>query len=366
MNAKYRAENVGSLLRPPELLEARSEYAKGRIDMTQLRHAEDQAILDSLQVQRDAGIDVFTDGEYRRRDFRTSFAESVDGFVEILNPINWKGPKPSDLEPTPGWYVGSILKQHRRLTAHESAFLLEHTPGPCKITIPSAGFMAGRSFRLGVTDEFYPTQSDLLRALTDIVADEIKALANEGMNYVQLDAPGYAVFMDSNYRQRMADSGVDLEKSLAEAIDADNACLEGVKKGQMTLAMHVCRGNNQSHWHSDGGYEPIAEMLFEKLQVDTFLLEYDSSRAGGFEPLRFLPKDKAVVLGLITTKEGCLEPEDELIRRIDEASRYAPIENLAISPQCGFATVSQGNLLSWEEQRRKLELVGEIARRVWG
>lgn len=366
MTGKYRAENVGSLLRPPELLEARTEYAEGRIDLAQLRRAEDQAVLDCLQVQRDAGIDVLSDGEYRRRDFRTSFAESVEGFVEILNPIDWIGPKPGDLDPTPGWYVGSKLRQHRRLTAHESAFMLEHTSGPFKITIPSPGFMAGRSFRPGVTEEFYPAQTDLLQALSSIVTDEINALTNEGVTYVQLDAPGYAVFMDSRHRQRLADSGVDLEKSLAEAIDADNACLEGVNRRDMTLAMHVCRGNNQSHWHSDGGYEPIADMLFEKLQVDIFLLEYDTTRAGGFEPLRFLPRDKTVVLGLITTKEGRLESEDEMIRRIDEASKYAPIENLAISPQCGFATVSQGNLLSWDEQRRKLDLVGAIARRVWG
>lgn len=366
MNAKYRADNVGSLLRPPELLEARADYAAGSIDLEQLGQAEDHAVLNCLEVQRAAGIDVFTDGEYRRRDFRTSFAESVDGFVEILNPIDWMGPKPGDLDPTPGWYVGSKLRQHQRLTAHESAFLLEHTPGPCKITIPSAGFMAGRSFRPGVTEEFYPTQLDLLHALSGIVTDEINALAHEGVSYVQLDAPGYAVFMDTRHRERMIAAGADLEKSLADAIDADNTGLKGVNNGEMTLAMHVCRGNNQSHWHSEGGYEPIAEMLFDKLQVDTFLLEYDSSRAGGFEPLRFLPKDKTVVLGLITTKEGRLESEDELIRRIDEASKYAPIENLAISPQCGFATVSQGNLLSWDEQRRKLDLVGEIARRVWG
>ena len=366
MVAKYRAENIGSLLRPPQLLEARTKFYDGQIDLAELRAEENQAVLACIDLQRDAGIDVFTDGEYRRRDFRTSFADSVDGFVEILNPIDWIGPNPGEVDPTPGWYVGAKLKQHRRLTGHESGFLLKHAPAHFKITIPSPGFMAGRSFRPGITEEFYPSQSELLQTLSAIVIDEINALAREGVRYVQLDAPGYAVFMDPRHRRRMMDAGVDLEKSLSEAIDADNACLEGVAPGHMTLAMHVCRGNNQSHWHSEGGYEPIAEMLFEKLNVDTFLLEYDSSRAGGFEPLRFLPKDKTVVLSLVTTKTGVLESADDLMGQIEEASKYAPIENLAISPQCGFATVSQGNSLTWDEQKRKLELVGDIARKVWG
>jgi len=360
MASIYRADQIGSLLRPPELLEARAAYTDGRIDSEQLRFVEDQAILETLEMQRAAGIDIFTDGEYRRRDFRTNFAEALEVFVEIANPIDWNGPKPGSVAPTPGWYVGATLRQRHRISGHESAFL------PYKIWIPSPGFMAGRSYQPGVTDAFYPTQVHLLHALADIVRGEIKALADEGVTYVQLDAPGYTVFMDSRHRQRLQDSGLDIDQALDESIAADNACLEGANIDRMTIAMHLCRGNNQSHWHSEGGYEPIAEKLFGTLQVGTFLLEYDTGRAGGFEPLRFVPRGKNVVLGLVTTKEGHLESPDELLRRIEDAAQYVPIENLAISPQCGFATVSQGNLISWDEQTRKLELVAETARKVWG
>lgn len=366
MASIYRADQIGSLLRPPELLEARAAYTDGRIDLEQRRFVEDQAILDTLKMQRAAGIDVFTDGEYRRRDFRTNFAEALEGFVEIANPIDWNGPKPGSVAPTPGWYVGATLKQRHRISGHESSFLNDNAGGPYKICIPSPGFMAGRSYQPGVTDAFYPTPVHLLHALADIVRGEIKALADEGVPYVQLDAPGYTVFMDSRHRQRLQDSGLDIDQALDESIAADNACLEGADTDRMTIAMHLCRGNNQSHWHSEGGYEPIAERLFGTLQVGTFLLEYDTDRAGGFEPLRFVPRGKNVVLGLVTTKEGHLESPDELLRRIEEAAQYFPIENLAISPQCGFATVSQGNLISWDEQTRKLELVAETARKVWG
>ena len=185
------------------------------------------------------------------------------------------------------------------------------------------------------------------------------------MAYVQLDAPFYAHYLDPTVRAQTHASGVDVDQLFAQSVAADNACVAGLAQAGVTLGLHVCRGNSRSRWYAQGGYEPIAERLFAEVAVDTLLLEYDSDRAGGFEPLRFVPRGKTVVLGLITTKEPRLESPDELRRRVDEAARYMPLENLALSPQCGFASVAAGNLLSWDEQRRKLELVVDTARKIW-
>ncbi len=366
MATSYRADQVGSLLRPAAVLEARADHAEGRIGPEQLRNIEDKAILDALELQRQVGIDVFTDGEYRRGDFRTDFAEAVEGMSPVGFPLKWRGPQADTLETPTAWVVAARLQQKRRLTAHESSFVKEHAPGPYKVTIPSAGFMAPRCYRAGITDRVYPRLSDLLREMSAIVRSEVRALAAEGVPYIQLDAPGYTAFIDQQQRQDMRDRGVDPDKTFGDVVEADKSSLEGLEREGLTLAIHLCRGNNRSHWLGEGSYEPIAEKLFTSLPVDTFLLEYDTERAGGFEPLRFVPRGKTVVLGLITTKEGRLESRDLLLRRIDEAARYVPIEDLAISPQCGFASVNTGNLLSWDDQRRKLELVVEIARRVWG
>jgi len=262
--------------------------------------------------------------------------------------------------------VAAKLKQTRRLTAHETAFLREHAPGPFKITIPSVSLLAALSYKPGLTDGFYPTRSALIQEVTRIIRDEIKAVVAEGVPYVQIDAPNYTFLVDGELRQQFRNAGTDPDRELDECIAADNACLEGVERGRTTLALHLCRGNSRSNWVSEGSYEPIAEKLFASLKVDRFLLEYDTGRAGGFEPLRFVPKGKTVVLGLVTSKEGKPESKDLLLRRVDEASKYVPVDNLAVSPQCGFASSAPGNLISWDDQRRKLELVVETARAVWG
>ena len=360
-----RADQLGSLLRPAELLEARAARAAGRMTSEQLRELEDKAILDALEMQRETGIQVFTDGEYRRSTFRSGFAEAVEGTVQAESGRHWSSQSigaQGDTERV----VGGKLRQICRLTAHESAFLKQHAPGPCKVTVPSAGYLGCRAYRRGITDKVYPAVADLLRDIVVIIRGEISALIEEGVSYVQLDAPGYAAFVDETQRQRMREDGVDLDRAFEEFLMADNQSVQGLRRDGVTLAMHICRGNSRSNWHSQGGYEPIAEKLFDRLAIDTFLLEYDTERAGGFEPLRFVPKGKHVVLGLITTKQGRLEPQDELIRRIDEASKYVPIENLSLSPQCGFASGAAGNLITWDEQRRKLELVAQTARKVWG
>jgi 5-methyltetrahydropteroyltriglutamate--homocysteine methyltransferase len=262
--------------------------------------------------------------------------------------------------------VGAKLRQTRRITAHESSFLLRHAHGPCKVTVPSAGYLGSRNYRRGVTDRAYPAIADLLADIAAIIQKELCALVAERVSYIQLDAPGYAAFVDAQQRAQMRAEGVDPEQAFTEFIDADNASLAGVPRDQVTLAMHICRGNSRSNWHSQGGYEPIAEKLFNQLDIDRFLLEYDTARAGGFEPLRFVPAGKQVVLGLITTKEGRLESKDDLMRRIDEAAKFVPLENLSLSPQCGFASGAAGNLISWEDQQRKLELVMQTANQVWG
>jgi 5-methyltetrahydropteroyltriglutamate--homocysteine methyltransferase len=363
---EYRADQVGSLLRPPELLQARAEHEAGRLAPDALRAAEDQAILAALAMQRQAGLDVVTDGEYRRRSFMGVMADATEGFVPIQDRgLDWQGPGGAG----PAGFtqrVGGRLRQVRRLTAHESAFLKTHAGGPFKIAVPSANQFRSVADEPGQTDPHYPTRGDLLRALTDIVRAEVRALAEEGVPYIQIDAPNYTQYVDARWRERTRAAGLDPDQELDQAIAADNACLEAGRREGVTLAVHLCRGNSRSRWLRQGGYDPIAERLFNALQVDRFLLEYDTERAGGFDPLRFVPPGRTVVLGLVTTKEGALEPPDLLLRRIDEAARYVPLEHLALSPQCGFASSAPGNLLSMDDQRRKLELVAETARKVWG
>ncbi len=368
MATGYRADHLGSFLRPVELLQAREAHAQSQLTLDELRDIEDKAILDVLELQRQIGVDVFSDGEYRRGSFLTSFAESVEGFAPPSEAVSWEwhGPEGGMIRTTVR-PVESKLRQIRRLTAHETSFLKERSPGPFKITIPSPTLLnLMGAHKPGVSDKVYPTPSDLLQDMVTIINQEVRAIVDEGVSYLQIDSPNYAQFCDEQARQRMRGEGMDPDQVFDEAVAADSATLDGARREGVTLGFHVCRGNNRSRWLNEGGYEPIADKLFGSLPVDTFLLEYDTERSGGFEPLRFIPRGKTVVLGLVTTKDGALESQDLILRRIDEASKYVPVENLALSPQCGFASVSSGNLLSMDEQRRKLELVVETARKVWG
>jgi 5-methyltetrahydropteroyltriglutamate--homocysteine methyltransferase len=368
MATPYRADHLGSFLRPPEVLEARAALAEGKLDQDGLTKIEDDAILEAIELQRQTGVDIFTDGEFRRGSFLTSFGESVEGIAPTSESVSWEwhGPE-GGIVPVSLRVVADRLKQTRRLTGQETAFMMAHSPGPIKITVPSPSLLiAMGSYKPGITDSVYPTRSALLQEMSAIINNEVKAVVDEGIQYVQIDAPNYGRFCDEADRQRMRESGIDPDQAFEEAIAADVATLEGVDRDGVTLGLHVCRGNNRSRWLNSGGcYEPIAERLFSSIPVDAFLLEYDTDRSGGFEPLRFIPQGKTVVLGSLTTKEGTLESQDFLLRRIDEAAQYVPLDNLALSPQCGFASVSAGNLLSVDQQRRKLELVVETAREVW-
>ena len=364
MLSRYRAENVGSFLRPPELLQARSDHASGKLTDEKLRAAEDSAIRMTFEGQLKAGLPIFTDGELRRGSWLTDMADAVEGFVADKVIMDWKGPG-GGAEGSTAQVVGGKLRKIRKMTAHEIPFLKEHAPGPFKITLPAPSNFMVASFKPGVSDKFYPTHADLLRELVEFTRDEARWLVSEGVAYVQFDAPYYSHYLDPKQRERMRASGYDPDQEFDRAIAADNLALKDIPRDRVAVAAHVCRGNSRSRWYTEGGYEAIAERLFAQLEVDTFLLEYDSERAGGFAPLRFVPRGKSVVLGLITTKQPQLESQDALRRRIDEACRYIPLDSLAISTQCGFASVAAGNLLSLDDQWRKLELVVDTARKVW-
>jgi 5-methyltetrahydropteroyltriglutamate--homocysteine methyltransferase len=364
MPAKYRADHIGSLLRPAELLDARSAGAGA------LRALEDKHILRVLERQQELGFRIFTDGELRRVNFMSDFNDAVEGIDESDNLLrSWQasaaasGAQPSRV---PGIVVGKI-KRIRRLTEHELAFLKRHSPGDIKITLPTANQFPAIYYKKGISDKVYADHSALLWDIVPVIKAEIEALAREDVRYVQIDAPRYSYYIDPKWRRYISsEMGLDPDQALDEAIRADNACLEGARRAGVTLAIHLCRGNNRSQWYAEGGYDAIAEKLFNQLNVDTFLLEYESERAGTFEPLRFMPPDKTIVLGLISSKLPELESADQLARRIDEASRYVPLQNLALSPQCGFASTMEGNLLTEDQQWQKLRLVVDTARKVWG
>jgi 5-methyltetrahydropteroyltriglutamate--homocysteine methyltransferase len=362
---RFRGDQVGSLLRPSSVLEARAAFQRHDIELAELRRVEDAAILETLEMQRASGIDVLSDGEFRRGSWLTSMAESVEGFVPASTMLRWHGPGGGD-EASTSQIVGAPLRRRQRLTEIESAFLRDHAGGPYKVTFPSPAVFQVSSFRAGVTDKVYPTRRDLLEALVPIVRAEIEALVDEGTPYIQLDDPFLTVYMDPDVRERMTQDGRDIETEIQDGIDIVNTCLDGIERPNTVVGLHICRGNSKSRWFTSGGYEPLAERLFSSLGVDRFLLEYDDERSGGFEPLRFVPSGKTTVLGLLTTKRSELESFDELRRSIDQAARYTALDDLALSPQCGFASVASGNLISMDDQRRKLEQVAKTARAVWG
>jgi 5-methyltetrahydropteroyltriglutamate--homocysteine methyltransferase len=331
---------------------------------------EDQSILRVLERQKELGFRIFTDGEFRRGGFMSGFYDSVEGLNSQADIARaWKGTASAAKISSVGiaGVVVERIRQTKRLAQAEIDFLKQHSPGDIKITLPTANQFPAIIYKKGMSERAYPTRSDLLWDIVPIIKAEIAALVNEGVKYIQIDAPRYSYYIDPKWRNYVKDEmEMDPDQALDEAIRADNACLEGARSEGVTLGIHLCRGNNRSHWYAEGGYDPIAEKLFNRLNVDLFLLEYESDRAGTFEPLRFVPKDKGVVLGLVSSKLPELESQDHLMRRIEEAAQYVPLENLALSPQCGFASSMEGNLLTEEEQWKKLRLVVETARAVWG
>ncbi|MDH3445977.1 MAG: hypothetical protein OEN50_18775 [Deltaproteobacteria bacterium] len=366
MTARYHADHIGSLLRPVELLKARS----AKISREQLRSMEDDHILRVIQHQKELGFKIFTDGELRRINFMSDFNDAVEGIDASDNLLRtWQASiAGSSTQPSrvPGIVAGKI-KQTRRMTEHEFAFVKTHGPGDIKVTLPTANQFPAIYYKKGISDKCYADYSELLWDIVPIIKAEVKALVSEGAQYVQIDAPRYSYYIDPKWRSYIQNEmGLDPETALDEAIRADNACLEDAKREGVVLAIHLCRGNNRSQWYAEGGYDAIAEKLFGELQVDAFLLEYESERAGSFAPLRHVPRGKTVVLGLVSSKLPEMESSTQLAKRIDEASKYVPLENLALSPQCGFASTMEGNLLTEEEQWGKLKLVVDTALEIWG
>ena len=355
MPVMFRADHIGSLLRPAELLQARRSASP-----EQLRLVEDRHIQRALAKQKELGFEIATDGEFRRRNFMSDFTDAVGR--------SWKAGQ-SEAAPVSSvtGIVTTKLRQVRPLTGHELPFLKAHSPLPIKMTLPSATQFPAISFKAGTTDKVYRDHSALLWDIVEIMKADLKKLSTDGVKYIQIDAPRYSYYMDPKWRAWIkAELKVEPDAALDEAVKADNACFLAARNNDVTLGIHLCRGNNRSHWYAEGGYDSIAEKLFGTLAVDRFLLEYDDERSGTFEPLRFVPKGKTVVLGLVSSKVPRMEDPDVLAKRIEEASKYVPMENLALSPQCGFASTAEGNLLTEETQWAKLKLVTDTARRVWG
>ncbi len=363
---QIRADHIGSFLRPMDLLEARRTAAA---DPARLRALEDTHIRRILDKQKELGFQVFTDGELRRRNFMSDFTDAVDGF-DLGDALarTWKAGEEKNLPVSNvAGIVTQKLRQARPLTGHELPFLKSNCSGAIKMTLPSATQFPAISFKRGVTDSVYKDHSALLWAIVEIMKSDLAKLSGDGVSYIQIDAPRYSYYMDPKWREWIrTEIGMDPDAALDEAVKADNACFKTARRPGVTLAIHLCRGNNRSHWYAEGGYDAIAEKLFGTLEVDRFLLEYDDERSGTFAPLRFVPKGKTVVLGLISSKVPRMEDPDQLAKRIEEASRFVPLENLALSPQCGFASTAEGNLITEDRQWTKLKLVADTARRVWG
>lgn len=385
MPEQYRADHVGSLLRPTELLQARDDYFAGRISQQELTSVEDKCILEALEMQRQTGISVLSDGEYRReawsdawnrvlKPFRSSLPAGVQPITPPGGAPRWRGPAAQLLgsewrprEAVSPTIVRKIdLNEAARLTENEASFLKRHARAPYKVTMPGVGQIMATVFRPGETDKVYDSRDEVVRDLAAIMRREITALIDDGVPYIQMDSLRYVMQMaDPERRAAMIAAGQDPDRELDKTIAADNAAIEGIDRKGSVIALHMCRGNNRSRWAAEGSYDAVAERTFSQLKVDRLLLEYDDERSGGFEVLRYVPRGKMVVLGLVSSKIAQLESVDFLRRRIEEAAKYVPLEYLAISPQCGFASSFEGNLMTPEEQKRKLGLVAETARRVW-
>jgi 5-methyltetrahydropteroyltriglutamate--homocysteine methyltransferase len=368
MTNSFRADHVGSLLRPADLLAARHSH----VPADELHALEDQQILRVLQRQKDIGLEIFTDGELRRTNFMSDITEAVEGFdlgdavQRSWNDDPQQASKPAAVSSVT-CIVTSALRQRHPFTGRELPFLRAHAPGPIKITLPSATQFPAISFKYGITDAVYRDPYALLDAITALMVEDLRTLAASGISYLQIDAPRYSYYLDPKWTAWMQEElRVDPAHMLTASLAADNACFAAARQAGVTLAIHLCRGNNRSHWYAQGGYDSIAERLFAELAVDRFLLEYDDERSGTFEPLRFVPKDKTVVLGLVSSKHPAIERKEDLIRRVNEAARWVPLEQLALSPQCGFASTMEGNLLTEEDQWAKLKLVVDTAREIWG
>jgi 5-methyltetrahydropteroyltriglutamate--homocysteine methyltransferase len=366
----FRADHVGSLLRPPSLLSARDAHAAGTLTDDALRAAEDAAIADAVRMQESVGLRAATDGEYRRASWMTDFAYQLAG-VRPTGTIATPAPAGGrlDLSPRTGASLmqvdGPIALEHVIFGDDLRTLQSLVTTATPKLTIPSPSMIHFRSGRDEIDEDAYPELDAFWADLVAAYRAEIAGLVELGCTYVQLDDVSLAYVNDPAQRERLARIGGDPDHQHETYVAQMNRVLDGRPEG-LTVTTHLCRGNLRSSWMAEGSYDFVAEALFSGLEVDGFFLEYDDERSGGFEPLRFVPRDKVVVLGLVTTKTGALERKDDLKRRVEDASRFIDVDQLCLSPQCGFASVVEGNALSPEEQTAKLRLVVETAEDIWG
>jgi 5-methyltetrahydropteroyltriglutamate--homocysteine methyltransferase len=364
----FRADHVGSLLRPPELLAARADLAAGQIGAAQLRAVEDAAITEAVTMQADAGLQSATDGEFRRASWHMDFIYQLGGISKAPGNLAVKFRNSSgSIEFTPAaLHVGSKLKLHLTIFADDFRYLQSAVSAATpKLTIPSPNMVHYRGGPASIDHDVYPDMEEFWSDLSAAYADEVQRLAALGCTYLQLDDTSLAYLNDPAQRAEIAERGEDAEHLHLRYIRQVNDAIAGRPDG-MAVTTHMCRGNFRSSWAAEGGYDFVAEALFSELNVDGFFLEYDDERSGGFEPLRFVPKGKMVVLGLVTTKRGALEDPDALKRRIDEAAKVVPLDQLCLSPQCGFSSTVEGNVLTQEEQAAKLRLIVQTAHDVWG
>lgn len=373
-----RFDQVGSLLRPQRLKHAYASHGNGVISDDALAQVQDEAVKTLIAKQEAHRLSILTDGEYRRLNFQDSFVESVAGFIPKKQTIQFQESRTVGGEALQRWVpdsgktdpalqywrpIASRLRLARNMPLEEWRFASALTQKPVKVTLIATDRICENYQRQNAAGVY--ASAEEYRA--DVIAIEreiVQQLAEAGCPYIQHDAPSYTAYVDAKSLERMCGLGIDPMRQMIQSIEADNAVIDGIRG--VTFGIHLCRGNVRSMWHREGGYDAIAEKLFNSLHHDRFLLEYDTDRAGSFEPLRFVPKDKIVVLGLVSSKVSELESVDELKRRIDEASRYMPLAQLALSPQCGFSSNIVGNLLTEDDQWRKLELIEQVAADVWG
>ena len=360
----FRADHVGSLLRPAALKEARGKRERGEITAQELKTIEDREIETVIRKQEAAGLRSVTDGEFRRAFWNYDFLGQIDGVEAYLGErkIKFQGPQP---KPMMLRVIGKLGGYRAHPMIDHFKFVAAHAKAMPKMTIPSPSSLHFRYGRDAVPVDIYPDMDDFYRDLGEAYRKAVRAFSDAGCRYLQLDEVNFTYLCDPKLRAFVANRGEDPETLPHVYARMINAALSDVAP-DMTRAMHLCRGNFQSTFVASGGYEPVAEILFNEINIDAYFMEYDSDRAGGFAPLRFVPKGKMVVLGLVTSKSGALESKDELKRRIDQAARFIDLDQLCLSPQCGFASTEEGNILAEDEQWAKLRRIAEVAEEVWG
>jgi 5-methyltetrahydropteroyltriglutamate--homocysteine methyltransferase len=365
----FRADHVGSLLRPRSLLKAREDFAAGQLDADELRGLEDEAIREVVARQRDAGLKSATDGEFRRESWHMDFIYQLGGIRKVQDStirVAFHNKEKTYEWAPPSAHVVGPLALERTIFGEAFSFLADTvTDAVPKLTIPSLSMVHYRGGRSAIDSSVYPDLGQFWSDLAAAYAEEVRRLYDLGCRYLQLDDTSLAYMNDPAQRAHVAEIGGDPEHQHEHYIANINRALAG-RPADLAVTTHMCRGNNQSMWAAEGGYDFVADSLFNQLEVDGFFCEWDDDRSGGFEPLRFVPKGKRVVLGLVTTKRGELESKDDLKRRIEDASRFIDLDQLCLSPQCGFSSTKEGNDLSQEQQWAKLRLIAETAEEIWG